>query len=109
MPEQWRMVAGKLPEARFVELRAFTSWPWTDGAAEPTKEVGAAMLELLDRTDARRAESPKLPESSGLEDAFLPKLARPEADEWKRARAQAERAGTFFMTWPHPCAVGTKP
>lgn len=44
-----------------------------------------------------------------LQDALFPKLSREEAQEWQGARAQAEAEGTFFMTWPHHCAVGTKP
>jgi hypothetical protein len=33
---------------------------------------------------------------------------REEAREWHKARAEAEADGTFFMTFPHHCAVGTK-
>ena len=43
-----------------------------------------------------------------LQDALLPKLTEEEVREWLAARAEAEAAGTFFMTWPHHCAVGTK-
>jgi SAM-dependent methyltransferase len=43
-----------------------------------------------------------------LEDMLLAKLDQEEAAEWRRARAQAEADGTFFMTWPHHCVVGTK-
>jgi hypothetical protein len=43
-----------------------------------------------------------------LEAGFLGKLEPQEAAEWKRARAGAEADGTFFMTWPHHCAIGTK-
>ncbi len=41
-------------------------------------------------------------------DGLLQKLSPEEATEWQTARAQAEAEGTFFMTWPHHCAVGTK-
>jgi ubiquinone/menaquinone biosynthesis C-methylase UbiE len=44
-----------------------------------------------------------------MQNDFLTKLNAEEAREWQTARAQAEAAGTFFMTWPHHCAVGTKP
>jgi len=44
-----------------------------------------------------------------LEGALLPKLNQDEVSEWKSARAEAEAMGTFFMAWPHHCAVGTKP
>ena len=43
-----------------------------------------------------------------LQDARLPELNEEEVREWLAARAGAEAAGTFYMTWPHHCAVGTK-
>ena len=43
-----------------------------------------------------------------MQDGLLSRLSREEAREWESARAQAEAEGTFFMTWPHHCAVGTK-
>jgi SAM-dependent methyltransferase len=43
-----------------------------------------------------------------MEDQLLPKLGEQEAREWHTARARAEADGTFFMTFPHHCAVGTK-
>jgi SAM-dependent methyltransferase len=43
-----------------------------------------------------------------MQDQLLPKLSEEEAREWQTAREQAEADGTFFMTWPHHCAVGTK-
>jgi hypothetical protein len=44
-----------------------------------------------------------------LQNRLLPTLSPEEAQEWQRARAQAEAEGTFFLAWPHHCAVGTKP
>jgi hypothetical protein len=44
-----------------------------------------------------------------MQSDILPRLSAEEAGEWQMARAQAEAEGTFFMTWPHHCAVGTKP
>lgn len=44
-----------------------------------------------------------------LEGLLLPTLDQDEAKEWQTARAQAELEGTFFISWPHHCAVGTKP
>jgi SAM-dependent methyltransferase len=32
-----------------------------------------------------------------------------ETAQWQQAVAQAEAEGTFFIGWPHHCAVGTKP
>jgi ubiquinone/menaquinone biosynthesis C-methylase UbiE len=43
-----------------------------------------------------------------MQDQLLPKLSQEEAREWHTAREQAEAEGTFFMTFPHHCAVGTK-
>ena len=43
-----------------------------------------------------------------MEDGFMPKLSADEVGAWRAARAQAEAAGTFFMSWPHHCSVGTK-
>jgi ubiquinone/menaquinone biosynthesis C-methylase UbiE len=44
-----------------------------------------------------------------MQDVLLAKLSQEEAQEWQTARVQAEAEGTFFMAWPHHCAVGTKP
>ena len=44
-----------------------------------------------------------------MQNGILGKLTLEEARQWQSARAQAEAEGTFFMTWPHHCAVGTKP
>ncbi len=44
-----------------------------------------------------------------LEGLLLPTLNQEEATEWQTARAQAEAEETFFFSWPHHCAVGTKP
>jgi len=44
-----------------------------------------------------------------MQNSILGKLSEEEARQWQSARTQAEAEGTFFMTWPHHCAVGTKP
>ena len=43
-----------------------------------------------------------------MQNSLLGKLTEEEARQWQAARAQAEAEGTFFMAWPHHCAVGTK-
>ena len=43
-----------------------------------------------------------------LEGLLLPTLNQEETTEWRTARAQAEVEGTYFVSWPHHCAVGTK-
>jgi len=44
-----------------------------------------------------------------LQNRLLPTLNPEEAQAWQTAHAQAEAEGTFFIAWPHHCAVGTKP
>jgi len=44
-----------------------------------------------------------------MQNGLLGKLTQEEARQWQSAQAKAEAEGTFFMTWPHHCAVGTKP
>ena len=44
-----------------------------------------------------------------MQNGIVGKLTPEEARQWESARAQAAAEGTFFMTWPHHCAVGTKP
>jgi ubiquinone/menaquinone biosynthesis C-methylase UbiE len=44
-----------------------------------------------------------------VQDLLVPTLSQEEAQEWQTARTQAEAEGTFFIAWPHHCAVGTKP
>jgi SAM-dependent methyltransferase len=39
----------------------------------------------------------------------LDKLTPAEGEEWRNAAARSREQGGFFMTWPHHCAVGTKP
>ena len=71
------------------------------------RQTGLAQVKMLpqlvvfDRSDATVLE--------WMQDVLLSRLSREEAGEWESARAQAEAEGTFFMAWPHHCAVGTKP
>jgi hypothetical protein len=44
-----------------------------------------------------------------IQAGILPMLSPEETDIWQRAVAQAEADGTFFVTRPYHCAVGTKP
>ena len=44
-----------------------------------------------------------------LQGGILPTLTPEEAEEWRTAVAQAESDGTFFISTPFHCAVGTKP
>jgi len=44
-----------------------------------------------------------------LQEIALEKLTPAEGEEWRSAAARSQEQGSFFMTWPHHCAVGTKP
>ncbi len=46
---------------------------------------------------------------AGLQRRILANLTSDEAAEWRAAADNAARSGMFFLTWPHHCAVGTKP
>lgn len=44
-----------------------------------------------------------------LQSGILPGLNPKEAEQWRAAVAQAQAEGTFFISLPFHCAVGTKP
>jgi ubiquinone/menaquinone biosynthesis C-methylase UbiE len=44
-----------------------------------------------------------------IQAGILPMLSPEETEIWQRAVTQAEAEGTFFVTRPYHCAVGTKP
>ena len=44
-----------------------------------------------------------------IEDGLLFGFDPEEVAEWQNAKAAAASEGTYFFTWPHHCAVGTKP
>jgi hypothetical protein len=68
--------------------------------------AGLTQVKMLPQLAAfELADAPML---QFMQDGLLPKLSQEEVQEWHTARAQAEAEGTFFMTWPHHCAVGTK-
>jgi SAM-dependent methyltransferase len=43
-----------------------------------------------------------------VQNSALARFSADEAQEYLSAREQAIAEGTFFITWPHHCAVGTK-
>jgi hypothetical protein len=43
-----------------------------------------------------------------MDGAIAARLSPDELRLWRSARARAEADGTFFMTFPHHCAIGTK-
>lgn len=44
-----------------------------------------------------------------MQGGLLTQLSAEELNEYQSALNQATAEGTFFITWPHHCAVGTKP
>jgi ubiquinone/menaquinone biosynthesis C-methylase UbiE len=70
-------------------------------------QAGLTHVKMLPQLTAFDSADPNVLQF--MQDALLPKLNQEEVREWRTARAQAEAAGTFFMAWPHHCAVGTKP
>ena len=47
--------------------------------------------------------------AGSLQDNLLANLTREEGQEWRAAVAEGEAEGTFFISEPYHCAVGTKP
>jgi ubiquinone/menaquinone biosynthesis C-methylase UbiE len=43
-----------------------------------------------------------------MDDAVVRRLSPEEVSRWRAARARAEATNTFFMAFPHHCAIGTK-
>jgi hypothetical protein len=70
-------------------------------------QAGLTHVKMLPQLTAFDSADPNILQF--MQDALLPKLNQEEVREWRTARAQAEAEGTFFMAWPHHCAVGTKP
>ena len=44
-----------------------------------------------------------------VEGGRLDAVTSEEAEAWRAARVKAEEDGSFFIAWPHHCAVGKKP
>ena len=44
-----------------------------------------------------------------MQTSILPTLSPEEVEEWRSAVTRAEAEGTFFITTPFHCAIGTKP
>jgi ubiquinone/menaquinone biosynthesis C-methylase UbiE len=100
-----------------AELKAKVEAPGLIGQVAPqgcadaslyrrVRQAGLSQIKMLPQFTAfDRADQTVL---QFLEGALMPKLSQEEVREWQTARAQAEADGTFFMTWPHHCAVGTK-
>ena len=70
------------------------------------RQAGLTQVKMLPQLAAFDRADPTVLQF--LLDNLLPKLTEEEFREWLAARTEAEAAGTFYMTWPHHCAVGTK-
>lgn len=69
----------------------------------------AGLLDVQMMPDLTPFALPHGPMFEALQEFALSKLTPEEGVEWRSAAAQAIKNGSYFMTWPHHCAVGTKP
>ena len=101
-----------------AELKAKVDVPGLLGSVAERGCADASLYQRFHQAGLTRVQMfPQLPAFDGseptmlqfMQNTLLGKLTQEEARQWQSARAQAEAAGTFFMTWPHHCAVGTKP
>ena len=89
--------------------------PWTDDRGHPAgcddatlyrrfHQLGLVQVKMFPQmgtfTDDRRLDM--------LQSSILPSLDSTEAEEWRDAVAMAQSEGTFFLSTPFHCAVGTK-
>jgi hypothetical protein len=68
--------------------------------------LGLQELRCFPQLVAVRPGSPRL---ARYQQQILSALSPRETETWRRAVAQAERDGTYFIAQPFHCAVGTKP
>ena len=90
--------------------------PWVEDRGHPHGCDDASLYQRFSRlglTDTRMypfistfSDSMRL---QFLQGGILPTLNAEEAAEWRAAVEQAEADGTFFISTPFHCAVGTKP
>ena len=101
-----------------AELQAKVDAPGALGSVAARGCADASLYQRFHQAGLTQVKMfPQLPAFDGsdpymlqfMENGLLGKLTQEEARQWQSARAQAEAEGTFFMTWPHHCAVGTKP
>lgn len=84
----------------------------SDGCADASlyrrfQAVGLSQVQMYPQYATFNVSEPGL--LSLMESNYLlPKLTEDEARMWHAAKSAAEEEGTFFMAWPHHCAVGTK-
>jgi ubiquinone/menaquinone biosynthesis C-methylase UbiE len=100
------------------ELKAKVDAPGALGSVAPQGCADASLYQRFHQAGLTQGQMfPSLPAFDGseptmlqfMQDSLLAKLTQEEGQQWQSARTQAEAEGTFFMTWPHHCVVGTKP
>ena len=108
---------------RWVNLRLnpdlkarIESPPWVEDRGHPMGCDDASLYQRFSRLGLRNTKMfPFISTFSDrerlqfLQGGILPTLTAEEAAEWRGAAAQAEAEGTFFISTPFHCAVGTKP
>ena len=67
--------------------------------------AGLTQLSLFPYLVAATQADPRFP---SFQQQYVGTLTTAEADEWRRAVTDAEAAGTFFISQPFHCAIGTK-
>ena len=90
--------------------------PWVDDRGHPMGCDDASLYQRFSRLGLRNTKMFPFISTFGdrerlqfLQGGILPTLTTEEAAEWRAAAAQAEAEGTFFISTPFHCAVGTKP
>jgi len=110
-----RPVFFNLPLAKELRARIEDQRGWAPGVAE----LGCADASLYWRFNkSGLTEIKRFPQLAAFDSIAMfemiqswrfPSLTQEEAQAWKFAREQGEAEGTLFFSWPHHCAVGTKP
>ena len=90
--------------------------PWVDDRGHPQGCDDASLYQRFARLGLKNTRTfPFISTFSDrsrlqfLQGGILPTLSDEEAGEWRAAVRQAEEEGTFFISTPFHCAVGTKP
>ncbi len=69
----------------------------------------AGLLDIQRMPDLTPFDNPKGSVERLLNMILIADLDTSERNQWKQAVKQAVAQGTFVLTWPHHCAVATKP
>jgi hypothetical protein len=110
-PAGWEF-KGHLDVREVVESARIAFPDWTETVADIIIELvrsagGLTQVKMLPQLAVFDHSEPTI--LAFMQDGLLQQLSPEEATEWRTGRKQAESEGTFFMTWPHHCAVGVKP